>query len=100
MTAVLRAPEASVLTNGFCSSGPVLEQAAPQHSDTQELRSVPANPLTVHSAFAPAFHPFDLPVHQAELLPSHHSFLNSELNLDIFSPFLASHGRPPIALSF
>ncbi|HCM42645.1 MAG TPA: hypothetical protein DIS66_04975 [Candidatus Omnitrophica bacterium] len=100
ITAGLRAPESSALTNGFCTSGPVLEKAQGHDSDSHELRRVASDPTTLHSGFAPSFHPFDMPKAQAISAP--------EFSGSKFSDFVPSLGgmsvfpliRPPVAFSF
>lgn len=100
ITVGLRAPESSVLTNGFCSSGPVLEKAQGHDSDAHELRRAASNPTTLHSGFAPSFHPFDMPKAQA--------MSSSEFSGSKSSDFVPPLGgmsvfplvRPPVAFSF
>lgn len=100
IVAGIRAPEASVLTNGFCSSGPVLEKAQDHDSDSHELRRTASDPTTLHSGFAPSFHPFDMP-HAQNMSASEFSgskssdFVPSPDGMSVF-PLV----RPPIALSF
>ncbi|HRK60984.1 MAG TPA: hypothetical protein PLY88_00360 [Candidatus Omnitrophota bacterium] len=100
ITAGLRAPESSVLTNGFCSSGPVLEKAQGHDSDAHELRRTASNPTTLHSGFAPSFHPFDMPKAQAMSAPDFFGnmisdFVPSPDGMSVF-PLI----RPPVAFSF
>ena len=100
ITAGVRAPESSALTNGFCSSGPVLEKAQDHDSDSHELRRAATDPTTLHSGFAPSFHPFDMPHAQNMSAPDFSGskssdFVPSPDGMSVFPPV-----RPPIARSF
>lgn len=99
MTAGIRAPESSVLTNGFCTNEAVIEKAQSSNLDSHELRRVASNPTTLHSGFAPSFHPFDLPKAYKPSSPDFltnmsFDFVPSPDGLSIF-PRL----RPPISIS-
>lgn len=95
----IRAPETSVRTSGYCFSGPVLEKIVTQDSFATEWRSAPANPVTIHSGFAPSFHPFDLPVYVDRISVLYVSRLFSDFVLPIDQGFSFPAFRPPALLS-
>jgi len=100
MTAGIRAPESSALTNGFCTSGPVLEKAQGHDSNSHEFRRAAENPTTLHSGFAPSFHPFDMPKAQAIIAPYFFGSMTSHFVPSLGGMSVFPLVRPPIAFSF
>lgn len=99
VAAGIRAPEGNVLTNGLCTSGPVLAKSVSQN-DAPEFQRTASHPLTIYSGFAPSFQPFDLPSSPVLAVVRSVDFLSFSSTLSLKSQLLFPHDRPPIVSFF